>query len=147
MTRPWYVLHAAIAAALVLVWIVQTIVWPEMPQFLAPAAYAIVVLSSGLSANRLRDRRARTDGVDESAALEHQVATTERAGSFGDLLLACLGLGAIFLMVDNVVAGLGCVVIVIGAIVGVETRTALIRRQQIEQCSARHPQPRDACDK
>lgn len=133
MTRPWYVLHAAIAAALIFVWIVQTIVWPEMPQFLASGAYAVIVLSSGLSANWLRDRRARKDRVDESVAVAHQVSAAARAGSFGDLLLACLGLGAIFLMVDNVIAGLGCVVIVIGAIVSVETRTALLRRQRVAQ--------------
>lgn len=130
MTKPWIVFSASVAGALELVWLVQTALWPEIPLAIVSAAYAVIVMSSGLGSKMLRERLLATGRVDESAGLERDLSVTARAGSSNDLLLVCLGLGGIFLLSGNTIAGLGCVGLVIGAIVSVETRAALLRRRQ-----------------
>ncbi|VXB08064.1 conserved membrane hypothetical protein [Plantibacter sp. T3] len=127
MGKPWYIFTAAVAAAIVLVWLVQSILWQEVPLPMVTAAYAVIVMSSGLGFNMLRDRLLAKGRVDESAGLERDLSVTARAGSFNDLLLVCLGLGGIFLLSGNTIAGLGCVGLVIIAIVSVETRVVMLR--------------------
>ncbi|MBF4513638.1 hypothetical protein ITJ66_14200 [Plantibacter sp. VKM Ac-2885] len=130
MRKPWYIFTAAVAGAIMLVWLVQTALWPEIPLPMVSAAYAVIVMSSGLGSNMLRDRLLAKGRVDESAGLERDLSVTARAGSFNDLLLVCLGLGGIFLLSGNTIAGLGCIGLVIIAMISVETRVALLRRRQ-----------------
>ena len=130
MGKPWPIFTAAAAGAIMLTWLVQTVLWPEVPPPIIGAVYAVIVLSAGLGSNMLRDRLLAKGRVDESAGLERDLSVTVRAGSFNDLLLVCLGLGGIFLLSGNTIAGLGCVGLVIIAIVSVETQAALLRRRQ-----------------
>ena len=130
MRKPWYIFTAAVAGAIALTWLVQTVLWQELPQPMVTAAYAVIVMSSGLGSKMLREHLLGKGRVDGSAGLERDLSVTARAGSFNDLLLICLGLGGIFLLSGNTIAGLGCVGLVIIAIVGVETRMALLRRRQ-----------------
>lgn len=130
MRKPWYTFTAAVACAIMLTWLVQTVLWQEVPPLIVSAVYAVIVLSSGLGSNMLRDRLLGKGRVDESAGLERDLSVTARAGSFNDLLLVCLGLGGIFLLSGNTIAGLGCIGLVIIAIVSVETRVAMLRRRQ-----------------
>lgn len=130
MTKPWIVFSASVAGALMLVWLVQTVLWQEVPQPIVSAVYAVIVLSAGLGSNMLRDRLLAKGRVDETAGLERDLSVTARAGSFNNLLLVCLGLGGIFLLSGNTVAGLGCVGLVSIALVSVETRVAMLRRRQ-----------------
>ncbi len=130
MGKPWYIFTAAVAGAIVLTWLVQTVLWQEVPQPMVTAAYAVIVMSSGLGSKMLREHPLAKGRIDESAGLERDTSATARAGSFNDLLLVCLGLGGIFLLGGNAIAGLGCVVLVIIAIVSVETRVAMLRRRQ-----------------
>lgn len=116
--------------ALVLVWLVQTALWPEVPLPMVSAAYAVIVMSSGLGSKMLREHLLAKGRIDESADLERDLSVTVRTGSFNDLLVVCLGLGGIFLLSGNTIAGLGCIGLVIIAIVSVETRVALLRRRQ-----------------
>ncbi|AZH81664.1 hypothetical protein EAO79_01220 [Plantibacter sp. PA-3-X8] len=130
MGKPWYIFTAAVAGAIVLVWLVRTVLWQEVPPPIVSAVYAVIVLSAGLGSKMLREHLLAKGRVDESAGLERDLSVTARAGSFNDLLLVCLGLGGIFLLSGNTIAGLGCVGLVIIAIVSVETRVALLRRRQ-----------------
>ena len=130
MGKPWYIFTAAVAGAIVLTWLVQTVLWQEVPQPIVAAAYAVIVMSSGLGSKMLREHLLAKGRVDETAGLERDLSVTARAGSFNDLLLICLGLGGIFLLSGNTIAGLGCIGVVIIAIVSVETRVTLLRRRQ-----------------
>lgn len=130
MRKPWYTFSAAVTGALALVWLVQAALWPEIPLPMVSAAYAVIVMSSGLGSNMLRDRLLAKGRVDETAGLERDLSVTARAGRFNDLLLVCLGLGGIFLLSGNTIAGLGCIGLVIIAMISVETRAALLRRRQ-----------------
>ena len=130
MSKPWYIFTAAVACAIMLAWLVQTVLRQEVPPPIVSAVYAVIVLSVGLGSNMLREHLLAKGRVDESAGLERDLSVTARAGSVDDLLLVCLGLGGIFLLSGNTIAGLGCVGLVIIAIVGVETRMALLRRRQ-----------------
>ncbi|SKC68353.1 hypothetical protein [Plantibacter cousiniae (nom. nud.)] len=130
MTKPWIVFSASVAGALVLVWLVQTALWTEIPLPMVSAAYAVIVMSSGLGSKMLREHLLAKGRVDESAGLERDLSVTARAGSVGDLLLVCLGVGGIFLLSGNTIAGLGCIGLVIIAMISVETRVAMLRRRQ-----------------
>ena len=130
MGKPWSIFTAAAAGAIMLTWLVQTVLWPEVPPPIIGAVYAVIVMSAGLGPKMLRAHLLAKGRVDESAGLERDLSVTARAGSFNDLLLVCLGLGGIFLLSGNAIAGVGCVGLVIIAIVGVETRMALLRRRQ-----------------
>lgn len=130
MRKPWYTFSAAVTGALVLVWLVQTALWPEIPLPMVSAVYAVIVMSSVLGSKMLREHPRAKGRIDESAGLERDLSVTARAGSFNDLLVVCLGLGGVFLLSGNTIAGLGCIGVVIIAIVGVETRVALLRRRQ-----------------
>jgi len=137
MTKPWIVFSASVAGALMLVWLVQTVLWQEVPQPMVTAAYAVIVMSSGLGSNMLRERLLGKGRVDESAGLERDLSVTARAGSFNNLLLVCLGLGGIFLLSGNTIAGLGCIGLVIIAIVSVETWAALLNKKSPKCASTR----------
>lgn len=130
MRKPRYIVTAAVACAIMLAWLVQTVLWQEVPRPIVSAVYAVIVLSVGLGSKMLREHLLAKGRVDESAGLERDLSVTARAGSVGDLLLVCLGLGGIFLLSGNTIAGLGCIGVVIIAIVSVETRVALLRRRQ-----------------
>lgn len=137
MGKPWYIFTAAVAGAIVLVWLVRTVLWQEVPPPIVSAVYAVIVLSAGLGSNMLRDRLLAKGRVDESAGLERDLSVTVRAGSFNDLLLVCLGLGGIFLLSGNTIAGLGCIGLVIIAIVSVETWAALLNKKSPKCASTR----------
>ncbi|OAN27212.1 hypothetical protein A4X17_08045 [Plantibacter sp. H53] len=130
MSRPWYIFTAAVACTILLTWLVQTVLWQEVPPPMVSAVYAVIVLSAGLGSKMLREHLLAKGRVDESAGLERDLSVTARAGSFNDLLLVCLGLGGIFLLSGNTIAGLGCIGLVIIAIVSVEIWAALLRRRQ-----------------
>lgn len=134
MRKPWSIFTAAVAGAIMLVWLVQSVFWPEVPQPIIGAVYAVIVISAGLGSKMLREHLLGKGRVDESAGLERDLSVTARAGSFNDLLLVCLGLGGIFLLSGNTIAGLGCAVLVIIAIVSVETWAALLRRRPPATC-------------
>ncbi|NUJ89657.1 hypothetical protein HOW07_16705 [Plantibacter sp. MCCC 1A11337] len=129
-TTPWQIFSAAVVGALVLVWVVQTVIWPTIPGSIVVTSYAVIVMSSSLGSSALRAHLLAKRRIDESAGLEHGLSVSARAGGFNDLALGCLGLGAIFLVSGNSVAGLGCVVLVIISMIIVETRAALLRRRQ-----------------
>lgn len=131
MRKPWYIFTAAVACAIMLTWFVQTVLWQEAPQPIIGAVYAVIVMSSVLGSKMLREHPLAKGRIDESAGLERDLSVTARAGSFNDLLVVCLGLGGVFLLSGNTIAGLGCIGVVIIAIVGVETRVALLRRRQL----------------
>lgn len=130
MRKPWYIFTAAVACAIMLTWLVQTVLWQEVPQPITGAVYAVIVISAGLGSKMLREHLLAKGRIDESADLERDLSVTVRTGSFNDLLVVCLGLGGIFLLSGNTIAGLGCIGLVIIAIVSVETRVALLRRRQ-----------------
>lgn len=130
MSRPWYIFTAAVACAILLTWLVQTILWQEVPPPIVSTVYAVIVISAGLGSKMLREHLLAKSRVDESDGLERDLSVTARAGSFNDLLLVCLGLGGIFLLSGNTITGLGCIGLVIIAIVSVEIRAALLRRRQ-----------------
>lgn len=130
MRKPWYIFTAAVACAIMLTWLVQTVLWQEVPPLIVSAVYAVIVLSAGLGSKMLREHLLAKGRVDETAGLERDLSVTARAGSVGELVLVCLGLGGIFLLSGNTVAGLGCVGLVSIALVSVETRVAMLRRRQ-----------------
>ncbi|MBF4566164.1 hypothetical protein [Plantibacter sp. VKM Ac-2876] len=130
MSKPWYIFTAAVAGAIVLTWVVQTVIWQEVPRPIVSAVYAVIVISAGLGSRMLREQLLAGNRVVKSGGVVRDRNVASRVGAFNDLLLVCLGLGGIFLLSGNTIAGLGCVGLVIIAIVSIETRAALLRRRQ-----------------
>ncbi len=113
-----------------LTWLAQAVLWQELPRPIASAVYAAITISAGLGSRMLREHLLAGHRVDKSGGVVRDRNVTARAGSFNDLLLVCLGLGGVFLLSGNTIAALGCVGMVIIAIVSVEIRAALLRRRQ-----------------
>ena len=130
MSKPWCIFTVAVACAIMLTWLVQAVLWQELPRPIISAVYAAIIISAGLGSRMLREHLLAGHRVDKSGGVVRDRNVASRVGTFDDLLLVCLGLGGIFLLSGNAIAGVGCVGLVIIAIVGVETRMALLRRRQ-----------------